>query len=147
MTRTRTFKSWEGMKQRCLNPRAPDYARYGGRGIRVNEAWAESFETFLRDMGERPVGLTLDRMDVNGNYEPGNCRWATLSRQQRNRRDTVSLTFAGQTLSVADWADDLGIKPKLIRERLKNGWPLERALYGPARRLNQNDSASRQIMM
>jgi hypothetical protein len=83
----RTWKSWAQMKQRCQNPKAPDYARYGGRGIRVCERW-QKFANFLVDMGSRPEGMTLDRKDTNGNYEPGNCRWATPAEQQQNMRST-----------------------------------------------------------
>lgn len=86
MTKTKTFKSWESMKQRCTNEKSPDYHRYGARGISICERWVNSFENFLSDMGERPEGLTLDRIDVNGNYEPTNCKWSTLSEQNKNQR-------------------------------------------------------------
>lgn len=82
--RTPTYRSWEGMKQRCRNPKATGYARYGGAGISVCERWLK-FENFLADMGERPEGTTLDRIDSSGDYEPGNCRWADRSAQNRNR--------------------------------------------------------------
>lgn len=81
-----TYTVWSMMKQRCLNPKATDFKYYGERGITVCDRWRESFEAFLEDMGERPEGLTLDRVDVNGNYEPGNCRWATAAQQSANRR-------------------------------------------------------------
>lgn len=88
--RTRTYRTWMSMRQRCALPSDIGYARYGGRGISVCLRWRDSFEDFLADMGERPEGLTLDRIDVDGNYEPGNCRWATPSEQQANTRRRVA---------------------------------------------------------
>lgn len=131
MTASATFKSWDSMLQRCLNPHSPDYARYGGRGIKVCPQWVASFDAFLADMGLRPEGATLDRKDVNGNYEKSNCRWATLSRQQRNKRDTPMLKWQNVTLSWADWADRTGIPSKVIGWRLAKGWPPDRALTEP----------------
>ena len=81
-----TYKSWQAMIARCTNPKHPHYKHYGGRGIKICEAWLKSFPAFLADVGERPDGLTLDRKDNEGNYEPGNCRWATVLEQNRNRR-------------------------------------------------------------
>jgi hypothetical protein len=83
---TPTYRSWQAMRQRCTNPTNASWAHYGGRGITVCERWQDSFESFLADMGERPTGRTLDRVDVDGNYEPGNCRWATPLEQARNKR-------------------------------------------------------------
>jgi hypothetical protein len=88
MSSSTEFKIWQGMRQRCENPNDKDYAKYGGRGIRVCERW-QKFEHFYEDMGARPSGLTLDRIDFDGDYEPGNCRWATLQQQNRNKRDNV----------------------------------------------------------
>lgn len=131
MTGTGTFKSWESMLQRCLNTKAPDYPGYGGRGIKVCNRWMASFDAFLSDMGRRPDGATLDREDVNGDYKPSNCRWATASRQQRNRRDTKSITWRGKTMPTADWADLIGVPAKVITWRLAEGWALDRAMTEP----------------
>lgn len=81
-----TYVSWKCMKQRCCDPNTDQYQDYGGRGISVCDRWVNSFENFLSDMGERPVGTTIDRINVNGDYAPGNCRWATLSTQNKNKR-------------------------------------------------------------
>lgn len=83
---TRAYKSWDNMKQRCLNPASPNFEYYGARGITVCARWLESFENFYADMGDRPPGLTLERINNEGNYEPGNCRWATVSEQNSNQR-------------------------------------------------------------
>jgi hypothetical protein len=85
--RTRAYQCWDGMRQRCSNPNCPAYPNYGGRGIRVCDDW-EIFENFFADMGHPPRGRSLDRIDVNGNYEPSNCRWATILEQARNKRPT-----------------------------------------------------------
>lgn len=134
MTKTRTFKSWESMKQRCNNPKAPSYSSYGGRGIRVCDRWLENFSFFFEDMGERPEGKTLDRVDVNGDYTPENCRWASASEQQRNKTTSMMLEWQGQRKSPADWAEIVGISSKIICGRIAAGWPVVDALTKPNRK-------------
>ena len=95
------LKTWHGMRSRCNNPNNPGYKHYGGRGISVCERWNKSYTNFKKDMSPRPDGMTLDRIDVNGNYEPDNCQWATAKQQRNNRRDSQSNadTINNQTLS------------------------------------------------
>ena len=125
-----TWLSWRAMVERCTNPGAADYPRYGGRGIRVCDRWRD-FTAFLADMGERPRGTTLDRRDVNGHYERGNCRWATAKEQGRNKRGSLLLTFDGRTQCLSAWAEETGLDRTTLRYRLKKGWPIERALTTP----------------
>jgi hypothetical protein len=102
MTGTVVYQAWLAMKARCGNPNGANYANYGARGITICDRWIESFENFLADMGERPgPGHSLDRIDPNGNYEPGNCRWATSKEQYENRRVSLS-RIAGRTASAID---------------------------------------------
>jgi len=94
-SRTPEYQAWQDMIQRCTNPRVARFKHYGARGIAVCARWSSSFENFLSDMGARPPGLTIDRIDVNGNYEPGNCRWATWSEQRINQRPAVRVLSEG----------------------------------------------------
>jgi hypothetical protein len=135
MTRKRAQKThpeysvWTSMKSRCGNPNDKSYARYGGRGIRVCERWIESFDNFRADIGPRPsMQHSLDRKDNNGDYEPGNCRWATYTQQGSNKRNTVWLTFGGDTKTMSEWATILGVKYSTIKMRYHKGWPVERVL-------------------
>lgn len=124
---TPTYGTWEGMIGRCTNSRSRAYKHYGGRGITVCDRWL-SFENFLADMGERPVRMTLDRKDNNGNYEPGNCRWATQAEQMRNLRRNRWYEMDGRKQILPDWAKEYDINLFTLRSRLSKGWPLERAL-------------------
>jgi hypothetical protein len=122
------------MKQRCFNPNAPDFDRYGGRGITVCERWRTSFSNFLTDMGERPEGMTLDRIDVDGDYTPENCRWATSSEQQRNTRVSINLTINGETRSIMEWAKVAAVHVGVMRRRFHAGWPHEAVVFQPSRK-------------
>jgi hypothetical protein len=115
------------MKARCNNPTARLYGRYGGRGIGYDVAW-ESFENFLRDMGEAPARLTLERNDNNANYSKDNCRWATRAEQAKNKSNVTLYEYRGRTNTIAGWAREVGIKRLTLRYRLRVGWPIERAL-------------------
>jgi len=115
------------MLNRCKNPDAPNYERYGGRGITVYSRW-ERFEDFLEDMGQRPEGTTIDRINNDGNYEPDNCRWATAKQQQNNTNANVNISFNGETNTMAQWADKLGINYHTLHTRFDRGWTVERAL-------------------
>lgn len=129
--RTRTYRSWEGVVQRCANPNANGYAEYGGAGITVSARWLK-FENFLADMGERPQGKTLDRFpDQHGNYEPSNCRWATPREQNFNKTTQVRIIeFGGESLHLVEWAERIGISVPGLIKRLRV-LPIERALTKP----------------
>lgn len=120
-----TYISWRGMFPRCYNPKASQYVYYGAKGIKVADRWRD-YANFLSDMGERPEGMTLDRIDVNGDYAPGNCRWADGKTQSRNRRDRKYYTHNGQTLLLSDWATTLGVPLHTLQTRLRAGWPFEK---------------------
>jgi hypothetical protein len=125
---TPEYSCWIAMRKRCYNISNASYMRYGGRGISICERW-QRFENFLVDMGLRPsTKHSLDRIDNNGNYEPGNCRWATNKQQQVNRNSVRLLTFKGEALPLSDWSVKLRIPRATIRQRLDNGWTVERAL-------------------
>ncbi len=117
MSRSPEYLSWLNAKARCFNPTAKHYESYGGRGITMCKEWRHSFQLFYEHMGECPQGWTLDRINVDGNYEPGNCRWATWRTQKRNRRDTVYATHADQTRSLQEWSELTGINIGTLRSR------------------------------
>lgn len=125
---TPAHQSWNGMLQRCLNPKNKRWNSYGGSGVTVCERWLK-FDNFFADMGERPKGKSIDRYpDPFGNYEPENCRWATPQEQQNNMRNHNFLTFRGKTQIISDWAKELDIGLTTIITRLRRGWSIERAL-------------------
>lgn len=128
MTKTRTFKSWDAMLSRCNNPNDKSFDRYGGRGITVCKRWNDSFEAFFADMGERPEGMSLDRVDNSNGYSKANCRWADAKKQQRNTSVSKSMTFDGRTAALIDWATETGLNYSMLLRRLNAGWPPEMVL-------------------
>lgn len=133
-TGTTEYNSWASMIQRCTNEASENFADYGGRGIKVCDRWRSSFADFLADMGKKPSpGLTIERIDVNGHYEPGNCRWATVKEQCNNKRTTRYIEHAGQRLPLMAWSESLGMPRWVIQNRLRGGWSAEETLSTPVR--------------
>lgn len=128
--RSLTYNCWKDMRKRCNNPNATRYERYGGRGIKVCERW-NSFENFLADMGEAGPGMSMERIDYDGNYEPSNCKWIPRARQSSNRSMCRKITFNGETKNLADWERDLGLYKGAIFSRESYGWPIEKILTTP----------------
>lgn len=125
-----TYKSWMSMRTRCNSPNSDDFPRYGGRGIRVCERW-DSFDLFLEDMGPRPAGCTLDRINNAGHYEPTNCRWATHKQQARNRSNNTLVELNGEVKSLSEWCDVFGIRPRTVYGRMHDGMSPAEAISKP----------------
>ena len=126
------YRAWLGMIDRCERKSHCDYHNYGGRGIKVCQRWRENFAAFLTDMGPKPAWAhSIDRRENNGDYEPGNCRWATQKEQARNTRTNRLLTFDNETKPLVEWAEVKGLPMKLLHQRLSRGWDLRRALTTP----------------
>lgn len=122
-----TYRCWIDMKARCYNPKSQRFYTHGGRGITVCDRWKDSYENFVLDMGIKPEGYTLDRIDNDKGYEPGNCRWATPKEQANNRRTNIFVEFDGQILTVKQWSEALGISFSALMKRLSR-MPVEKAL-------------------
>ncbi len=128
---------WRNMIQRCTNSRVPNYHRYGGRGITVCEQW-RSFDTFIQDMGRRPArGYSIERRENDGNYEPGNCYWATREEQENNKARSVKLTYKGKTLTLTQWARELNLDYEKVRARYKYGWSVEDIFEAPSNKYHK----------
>lgn len=122
----REYRTWKDMRGRCNNPNSQDYPDYGGRGISVCARW-DDFAAFLVDMGQRPSGHTIDRIDVNGMYEPANCRWAAAKLQANNKRSNRTIEFNGEEKTLQQWCDQFGLEPSKVRYRLSVGYPAAEA--------------------
>lgn len=132
-SKERLYSIWKDIKSRCNNPHEKAYNNYGGRGITICDEWSDYmvFRTWALSHGYRD-DLTIDRIDVNGNYEPSNCRWATIKEQARNKRDTIWVSYKGQTKCLTEWAEILNINQATLRHRICDyGWSVEKAFNRP----------------
>jgi len=128
MTGTKTYTVWRSMIQRCEDMHHENYKHYGGRGIMVCERWRHSFELFLKDMGGKPPGMTIERIDNNGSYELKNCRWATQKEQCNNKRNTRRITIDGVTRTIVEGCAVLGLTYQTLYMRVRRGSNLDEAI-------------------
>ena len=137
--RTRLYKIWEHMKYRCNNPNCSSYADYGGRGIKVCDEWQDyiPFSEWALASGYED-SLTIDRVDVDGNYEPSNCRWATRKEQQNNLRCTIFVEYNGEKKSLSEWSEITGITKQALAYRIKAGWDLDKVFSKGGRQIDSN---------
>ncbi len=130
MSETKIYRAWRSMRGRCFDKTRKGYENYGGRGIKVCDRWLD-FSNFYTDMGTRPKGKTLDRIDNNGDYCPENCKWSTWKEQHANKRNMRFVEFRGVKLTVSQWSERVGLTKSCLRNRLNRGWTIERALMTP----------------
>lgn len=135
MNGTAEHTAWFGIKTRCYNKNYKYYDNYGGRGIKVCDRWLESFENFFEDMGRRPKGHTIERIDNDGNYEPSNCRWATNEEQSRNKSTSINIKIKGTKKNIAEWCRDNNIPYGTAYNRIRSGWEPVRAVTTAPRKL------------
>lgn len=129
--RSATYYTWANMLTRCFNPKSEDYRNYGGRGITVCSEWRLDFRSFLGYMGDKPRGMTIERIDNDGNYQPGNVRWATKKEQANNTRSNRWITCNGKTKNISQWAKDMNVDVALLHNRIHKGWSDERTVTTP----------------
>jgi hypothetical protein len=131
-SRTREYTIWNQMIARCYNQKNSRYYTHGGRGITVCDRWRNSVEAFIEDMGLIPgPKYSIDRINNDGNYEPENCRWATVEEQMNNKRTNRKMTYKGKTQTIAQWSREVGIRYATLLQRTRNGWTAEKALTTP----------------
>lgn len=129
MSNSSEYSSWESMKSRVLNPKNKHYKNYGGRGIKICENWLNSFESFFKDMGIKPnKKYSLERIDVNGDYEPSNCRWTSRYIQDRNKRNNIHICYNNENFILTDLAKKVNMHPQTLKARLARGLPIEEAI-------------------
>lgn len=129
----RARRRWGSMMKRCYDKNSPNYKWYGGRGIKVCDRWFV-FDNFLADMGPPPSKMSIDRINVDGNYEPANCKWATDKEQSRNKRNSSYVEYKGQRMNMVDAAAMAGLNPDLLSRRIRSGWSVEKAMTEPVRK-------------
>lgn len=135
MSGSSTYEVWCGMKKRCYRKSSISYSNYGGRGIYICDRWRNSFQNFLDDMGEKPDGKSIERIDNDGPYSPENCIWADRKTQSRNRRANRVIRFKGQEMCLSDWARTLGMPMSALSRRINHlGWDTEKALTTPIKK-------------
>lgn len=144
---TKAYRCWCALRSRCMNPNQQStWLKYGGRGITFCKRW-ESYENFLADMGEPPTPEhSIDRIDNDGNYEPGNCRWATNQEQARNRRSTHLYDYGGRSKTLGAWAAQYGIPEGVLLHRLQRNWPIETALQQPIRKRPKHGATREDVL-
>ena len=144
--RTRLGRIWNNMKKRCYNEKNNSYCWYGAKGIKVCDEWVHDFDAFKAwalAHGYRD-DLTIDRIDSNGNYSPDNCRWVTVRDQAYNRSTNNNLTFDGKTMAMTEWANLIGMNYRTLSKRIREGWPVEKALTTPVdQRYSHNPTVRR----
>lgn len=128
MSEAREYQIWLGMKARCHTETNSAFKYYGAKGVSVCADWRNSFEQFLADMGPAPEGMSIERIDVHGDYEPSNCKWATVEEQANNKTNNRNITWGGKTMTAAQWERETGLPARKILRRLRDGWPASRAL-------------------
>lgn len=128
LSNSREYQIWMGIKARCTCETNSAYKYYGAKGVKVCDAWLNSFEQFLADMGEAPEGMSIERIDVSGNYEPSNCKWATQEEQANNKTNNRFITWRGKTMTAAQWGRKVGLCSHTILRRLRDGWSVDRTL-------------------
>lgn len=139
-SRSRLKRIWSKMKSRCYSPKVYNYHRYGGRGITVCDEWKDNFQAFYdwAIANGYADDLTIDRIDNDGNYEPNNCRWATMKEQANNKSNNVRITYKGKTQDIKQWSEELGIAYTTLFIRIHNGWPVEKAFFEPVKEVANN---------
>lgn len=136
---TKEHNTWIGMRQRCSNENNKRFKDYGGRGISVCDRWKNSFENFIKDMGYAPTPKhTLERINVNGGYEPTNCKWATIKEQANNKTVNVFVDIDGVIKTVKQWSEKLNVSQYSVRSRISRGWDAKKAIVTPFRKISNS---------